>query len=205
MTRYTKGMLIEQIQWMTQELGRVPKKREFETCPLTASCSTIDNHFGSWNNYLQESGIRRDVEYRQKITDKELIGQVRRMSEELGRTPTAKEYDMCEYTSAVFTITVRFGGWGQFIDAAGLQRNKIGRMKRITADELIRQVQQLAADLGRAPTAVQFNECRYVSSANAAKSRFGSWSKFLIAAGLTPNNRGRKRKPKEECTDDAED
>ena len=85
-----------------------------------------------------------------------------------------------------------------------MTRNKTGRMKRITEEELIRQVQQLAEDLGRAPTAVQFNECRYVSSANAAKSRFGSWSKFLIAAGLTPDNRGRKRQTKEDDVNDAE-
>lgn len=189
---------------MAQDLGRVPKRREFEVCSLTASCTTIDKYFDSWNAFLREAGLKRDIEYRQKISDEDLISQVQMLANELGRTPTAKEYDMCEYTSAMFTITVRFGGWGQFIDAAGLTRNKTGRMKRITEEELIRQVQQLAEDLGRAPTAVQFNECRYVSSANAAKSRFGSWSKFLIAAGLTPNNRGRKRQTKEDDVNDAE-
>ncbi len=196
MAKYTKNMLIEQVQWMTEKLGRIPKKLEFGECPETASCTTIDIYFGSWNACLRTAGLKCDIGYRQKISDKDFISQVQKLAIELGHTPSAKEYDMCEYTSALITIMKRFDCWGKFIDAAGLPRNKIGRMKRITEEELIRQVQQLTADLGRVPSAVQFNECEYASSANAAKSRFGSWSAFLVAAGLTPDNRGRKRKVK---------
>ena len=189
---------------MAAELGRAPRKIEFQKCPETASSPTIEKYFGSWNAFLRESGVHCGIDYRQNIANIDLINQVQKLAEELGRTPMAKEYDMCEYTSTTITIRTRFGDWRSFIDAAGLPRNKTGGGKRVSEDELIRQVQQLAADLGRVPNMVQFDDCEYTSSSHAARNRFGLWSEFLKAAGMKSDNRGRKRINKG-ANDNAED
>lgn len=204
MDKYTKEILIKQVQQLTEELGRPPKRLDFERCRETASSATAEKYFGTWNAFLTAAGVKKDATYRQKRTNQELIEQVQRLATELGRTPHTQEFEKCKYTARMTVVRQRFGDWKTFVESAGLRANRMGRVARITADELIRQVQQLAEDLGRAPSAVQFNACEHTSSANAAKSRFGSWSAFLVAAGLTPDSRGRKRKAKEDDADGAE-
>ena len=48
---YSKEQLIDKIQTLTEQLGRVPTRRE---CPQSSSCQ---KHFGSWNNAVIAAGL----------------------------------------------------------------------------------------------------------------------------------------------------
>ena len=61
--------------------------------------------------------------------------------------------------------------------------------KSYTKEELIRQAQMLAKELGRSPMAADFNKDSRTASGMTPIRRFGSWVKFLLAAGLEIDDR----------------
>lgn len=168
----TRERLKLQLQMQAEELGRAPYAREFKA----ASFSVVIKHFGSWNQFLTETGIENR---RKDFTMGELISQVKMLANELGRTPTAVEFAQDPRTAALGIVKRTFGSWYQFIVAAKLVENY--RNERVV---LIRQVQMLAKEFGRFPTAVEFEQDPRTASSRIAREIFGSWNRFIIAAGF---------------------
>ena len=56
---------------------------------------------------------------------------------------------------------------------------------RVSDEEIISQVQQMAEELGRTPTGVEFNKNPNTVGTIAIRSHFGSWKSFLILSGLS--------------------
>ena len=54
----SKEGLIRQLQMMTEELGRVPTKAEFNANKRTASASTAKNRFESWSKFVKAAGLK---------------------------------------------------------------------------------------------------------------------------------------------------
>ena len=175
MSKLKKGVtneeLIALIQKETAEKGRTPLKKEFQYGGL------ITTRFGNWGNFLQQAGLEAGTlaMRRKEISNEQLIEIIHEKAKELGRTPYEGEF---EYKSLVVG---RFGTWGNFLSAAKLEPSK-PRWRRIevTNEELIKLVQEKAAELGRSPKAAEFHY------GHLAKSRFGGWKNFLKNAGLTP-------------------
>ena len=181
--------LITQVQMLAKELGRTPSKREFYKDPRIASAYTASSRFGSWNKFLEAAGLEAN-QVKTKVSDEELITQVQMLAKELGRTPSKREFYKDPRIASAYTASSRFGSWNKFLEAAGLKTNK---RTDIANEELIAQVQMLAKELGRTPTYREFDKDPRIASADTASSRFGSWNKFLEAAGLKTNKHGRKK------------
>ncbi len=115
--------------------------------------------------------------------NKKLIAQAQMLAKELGRTPTAKEFGDDPRTASVQTPIKHFGSWNKFLEASWLKLNHQGK-KIVTNEELIAQVQMLAKRLGRTPTAKEFGRDLRTAGLQTSIKHFGSWNKFLDAAGL---------------------
>ena len=178
----TDEELVSQVQMLAKELGRAPTIGEFNKDSRTANTTTAIRRFGSWNEFLRAAGLEANL--RMDITDEELVSQVQMLAKELGRVPTIGEFDKDSRTASRATVKNHFGSWNEFLRAAGLEVNL--RMI-ITDEELVRQVQMLAKELGKAPTIGEFNKDPRTASATTAKDHFDSWNKFLEAAGLETN------------------
>ena len=88
--RYTDEEILRQLQECAQRLGRSPTMREFAADPGTSvHPQTVIEHFGSWNAAKRSAGLVP----RRFATREELLGQLRALGEELGRTPTARDID----------------------------------------------------------------------------------------------------------------
>jgi len=88
--RYTDEEILRQLQECAQRLGRSPTMREFAADPGTSvHPQTVIEHFGSWNAAKRRAGLVP----RRFATREELLGQLRALGEELGRTPTARDID----------------------------------------------------------------------------------------------------------------
>src|SRR5262245_28564143 len=88
--RYTDEEILAQLKACAERLGRSPTMREFADNPeTTVHPQTVIEHFGSWNAAKREAGLVP----RRFATREELLGLLRRLGEELGRTPTAKDLD----------------------------------------------------------------------------------------------------------------
>jgi hypothetical protein len=88
--RYTDDEILAQLTECAERLGRSPTMREFAADELTSvHPQTVIEHFGSWNAAKRRAGLVP----RRFATREELLGRLRALGDELGRTPTARDID----------------------------------------------------------------------------------------------------------------
>jgi Homing endonuclease associated repeat len=88
--RYSNDQILAELRDSAERLGRSPTMREFAADPeTTVHPQTVIEHFGSWNAAKREAGLVP----RRFATREELVGLLRELGEDLGRTPTAKDLD----------------------------------------------------------------------------------------------------------------
>jgi hypothetical protein len=88
--RYTNEQILAELRDCAERLGRSPTMREFAAdAGTTVHPQTVIEHFGSWNAAKREAGLVP----RRFATREELVGLLRDLGAELGRTPTAKDLD----------------------------------------------------------------------------------------------------------------
>jgi hypothetical protein len=88
--RYTDEQILEALRASAERLGRSPTMKEFAADPGAGMHpQTVIEHFGTWNGAKRAAGLMP----RRFATREELVAQLRRLGEELGRTPTARDLD----------------------------------------------------------------------------------------------------------------
>ena len=88
--RYTDEQILEALRASAERLGRSPTMKEFAADPQAGMHpQTVIEHFGTWNAAKRAAGLMP----RRFATREELVAQLRRLGEELGRTPTARDLD----------------------------------------------------------------------------------------------------------------
>jgi hypothetical protein len=122
------------------------------------------------------------------MTPDEVIARIRLIEAELGRQPTS--HDRGVPTRAAIA---HFGSWREALIATGFDvRERKPRPTTWTCDTLIARIQELAAELGRAPTAHDPG-----APDSAAVRHFGSWAAAVEAAGFErPQRRGVRGQPR---------
>ena len=88
--RYTDEQILEQLRASAGRLDRSPTMREFAADGgADVHPQTVIEHFGTWNAAKRAAGLTP----RRFISREELLGQLRTLGEELGRTPNARDLD----------------------------------------------------------------------------------------------------------------
>src|SRR5438874_1286091 len=88
--RYSDEEILGQLKSSATRLGRSPTMREFsDDAETTIHPQTVIERFGSWNRAKRAAGLVP----RRFATKQELLELLRRLGEELGRVPTAKDVD----------------------------------------------------------------------------------------------------------------
>ena len=88
--RYSNDQILAELRESADRLGRSPTMREFAAdSKTTVHPQTVIEHFGSWNAAKREAGLVP----RRFATREELVGLLRELGDELGRTPTARDLD----------------------------------------------------------------------------------------------------------------
>ena len=182
MARYQNEDLLKQIQMVAKEIGKSPTMVDFDSDPRVASSNAVIRRFGSWNNALRSAGLST---YNDRITTTKdgLIEQLHLLTKEIGRVPTARDFDKSKKTFSTYMVYKFFDSWNAFLIEGGYKPRK-SSTRKITNKELIEQVQNLAAKLGRNPDSVEFNLDEDTVSSTTVFNRFGSWRQFLYCAGL---------------------
>ncbi|MBO3794335.1 homing endonuclease associated repeat-containing protein [Bacillus subtilis] len=199
---YTKEELIKILQSRAKELGRTPTQREVKQAGI------IQKHFGSFNKGLEAAELPTN---KKDQTEEELIEYLQQKAKELGRPPQGNEI---KHTGAIINC---FGSFNKGLEAAGLTP---GRRKKYSKEQLIEILQQKSKELGRSPMqkeikqfgAIKRNFGSFNKALKAAgltpniehsRTRINPYTKeelieilqhALLAAGLTPNKRGKKGK-----------
>lgn len=88
--RYSDEHILRELTECAKRIGKSPTMREFEAdAETTVHPQTVIEHFGSWNAAKRKAGL---VPRRFASRD-ELLMLLRRLGEELGRIPTAKDIE----------------------------------------------------------------------------------------------------------------
>ena len=118
---------------------------------------------------------------RRRYTDEEILAELRASADRLGRSPTMREF-AADPDASVHPQTVieHFGTWNAAKRAAGLTPRRF-----ISREELLDQLRELGAELGRIPTARDLEERRgRMASKSLVWQTFGSLSAALREAGF---------------------
>jgi len=168
------GDLLSDLIKVAATLGKMSVEyREYDAMGQFTS-ATLANRFGCWNDALVKAGLM--VKNNHNINPTRLLNDIKRVADEYGKqTITAKEYNKKgKYGST--TISVRFGGWNQAIEAAGLN---IKYIRNVSVETLFENWVWVRRQLGRRPVRrdmkaplSKFTESPYITE-------FGSWRKAV--------------------------
>jgi hypothetical protein len=143
--RYTDEQILAELRESAERLGRSPTMREFAADTQTrVHPQTVIEHFGSWNAAKRQAGLVP----RRFATREELLGRLRLLGEQLGRTPTARDLD--ERKGSMPSKSLLWHTFGSFAQAL----REAGFDVPLGEERLERAVEQgavLARSLGRLP------------------------------------------------------
>jgi hypothetical protein len=118
---------------------------------------------------------------RRRYTDEEILEELRKAAERLGRSPTMREFaEDAEARVHPQTVIEHFGTWNAAKRAAGLFPRRF-----LTREELLEQLRTLGEELGRTPTARDLAaRGRSLPSASLYAHTFGTFADALREAGF---------------------
>ncbi len=178
--RYSDEQILDELRAHAARSGRSPTMKEFAADPLAGvHPQTVIEHFGTWNAAKRAAGLVP----RRFATREELLGVLRRLGEELGRTPTASDLDhrrgqmpsksLYWHSFGSFSAALREAG---FDVAAGEER----------LERAVEQGVALARASGRLPKFADWAEARRAQPELLTEwqvyrmfdSRRGAWATF---------------------------
>jgi hypothetical protein len=178
--RYTDEQIVADIAACAERLGRSPTMREFAADPeTTVHPQTVIEHFGSWNAAKRAAGLVP----RRFATREELLGLLRGLGDELGRTPTARDID--EHRGRLPSKSLYWHTFGSLTNAL----REAGFDVPVGEERLERAIEQgvaLAHELGRLPKFADWAEARKRDESLLTEwqvyrmfdARRGAWSTF---------------------------
>ncbi|MBA3348588.1 MAG: hypothetical protein H0T13_08525 [Actinobacteria bacterium] len=157
--RYTDAQILEQLGDSAERLGRSPTMREFAAdTETTVHPQTVIEHFGSWNAAKRQAGLVP----RRFATREELLGQLRALGEEIGRTPTARDIDERKGSMPSKSLLWHtFGSLAQALRDAGFDV-PVGEER---LERAVEQGAHLAESLGRLPKMADWAAARKADAA----------------------------------------
>ncbi len=152
--RYSNRQILEELRDSADRLGRSPTMREFAAdSRTTVHPQTVIEHFGSWNRAKRQAGLVP----RRFATREELVELLRRLGEEVGRVPTARDIDARRGrmpSKSLYWHT--FGSLANALREAGFDvpvgEERLGRA--------IDQGVELAKSIGRLPKFADWSQAR---------------------------------------------
>lgn len=181
---YSDADLLEDIRAVAAEVGERPTLNDYREHG-TAGVTTIYSHFGSWQDALAEAGYE-PREPDSEVTDEELLEELERLTDELGKRPTAAE--MNEH-GAHWASTYRraFGSWNAACEAVGLETLPPNAQETLSRTALLEELRRVAEVCGP-PLSVSDMRDEGDHAARTYFRRFGSWKAAITAAGFEPHS-----------------
>src|SRR5215216_4131702 len=186
--RYSDEAILEELQASAQRLGRSPTMREFAAAAeTTVHPQTVIEHYGSWNAAKRAAGLVP----RRFVTREELVALLRKLGDELGRVPTARDLDDRRGTMPSKSLYWHtFGSLTQALREAGFDV-PVGEER---VDRAVEEGAELARRLGRLPKFADWADARRAGGTLLTEwqvyrlfdSGRGAWAtfQFLVAERL---------------------
>jgi hypothetical protein len=168
--RYSDEQILDELRRSAERLGRSPTMKEFAADAGTqVHPQTVIEHFGSWNAAKRAAGLVP----RRFVTREELLAVLRRLGDELGRPPTARDIDAARGkmpSKSLYWHT--FGSLSNALREAGFDV-AVGEER---LERAIEQGARLARQLGRLPKFADWAAAR----AQAKEPMLTEWQVYRL-------------------------
>jgi len=190
--RYSDAQILAELAACARRLGRSPTMREFSGDPsVRMHPQTVVERFGTWNEAKRRAGLMP----RRFATKEELLGQLRALGDELGRTPAGPDLD--ERRARLPSKSLywhRFGSLSNALRAAGFAVPR--RDERV--EQALEEGERLSRRLGRLPRLADWQRARGRSPGMLSEWQVyrlfatgnGGWTSFRAALGARLAGRG---------------
>jgi len=169
---------LEDLRDLADELGKPPTKADMNDRG-PHSVTPYYTRWDSWNAALQAAGLGTN---HKEVSADDLLTELQQLADEYGEPVLVEDVeDHGNYDPS--TYFRRFDSWFDAREEAGLIDEDIRPGRRANEDELIEALQNLAMDLGRAPSKSEVND-RGEFSVSPYLTRWGTWQEALKAAGI---------------------
>lgn len=202
--RYTDEEIIEELRACAERIGRSPTMREFAAdAETTVHPQTVVERFGSWNAAKRIAGLVP----RRFASRRDLLLLLRRLGEELGRVPTARDLEAHRDRMPSRSLYAQtFGSLAAALREAGFDV-PLGEER---LERAIDQGVALARELGHLPRFAEWAAARRRQPAMLTEWQVyrlvgggrGAWSTFqylvrerLVASGVEVGRDGALRRP----------
>lgn len=180
--RVTKEELREELLAFADEIGRVPRQCDLNAAENRPSVSTYHRRFGSWNAALRACDLEANARW--NYSREELIADLQRVAEELGRPPKYDEITARDDTASAAAYEQTFGTFNQSLKAADLERRNI---KNLSKAQLLEKLKMVQEELGHTPRYNDLSDFPAAPSAYTYEQHFGTFSNALEKAGMKPH------------------
>jgi len=136
--------------------------------------------FGGYSNALESLGMKyADYGKRREWTKQDVVDEISELAR--GKSPLYASWIAKNKSSLFNAARLRFGSWGDAIEAAGIDYTRIIKYRKWTMDDVIQSVRRMYRDGERL-------DCTYVRKTGnglyyAGVRYFGSWRNTILAAG----------------------
>jgi len=127
----SKDTLIADLQKFAESIGKTPTVSEMNTSGPWSDV-TYSKKFGSWNNAIKQAGL--NVNNAHSVSDNELIADLQKFAESIGKTPTYTEMKNKGPRDGT-TYERHFGSWNNALEKAGFKINCLGPDERAGTSE----------------------------------------------------------------------
>jgi len=178
--RYSDDQILAQLRASAERLGRSPTMKEFAADgEATVHPQTVIERFGTWNAAKRAAGLVP----RRFVTREELVTLLRKLGDEVGRVPTARDLD--EHRATMPSKSLYWHTFGSLANAL----REAGFDVAVGEERLERAVAQgatLARRLGRLPKFGDWSTARRTDDTTLTEwqvyrlfdARRGAWSAF---------------------------
>lgn len=154
------------------------------------STSLLKRRFGGWQAALERAGLgdrysgktvspKMRTQSSKQLSNEELISEIQRVAKELESSViTQLQFNENSKVSTRIIIN-RFGSFKTALEKAGLQLSRLGR--RYTDEEYFENLLAVWTHQGRQPYLREMNEPPSKITARGYESKWGNWSKALLA------------------------
>lgn len=180
-----RNNIISGVKKFKDEFGYIPKQSQYiEFAKNKNYYQKVNWFFDDYNDVLKKSGLY-NMRYRTKFNEMEFIINLKKLAEELRKTPSYKEY--LKYAKIYqWSTSIRdHMSWNEAIKMAGLEVNKVFYNEQ----DVIDLFEDQTRELGRPPTTIEFSNKEGNPNAIIFKKYFNSYNEFLKRAGYPPNHR----------------
>jgi len=131
--------LLDNLKYLHDLFGRAPRQSELEFGKYGRAA--YSRAFGSFSNALKKIGLTAKIQC--GLTNEQLIDDLIRIYNEIGRTPSFEEFDKLSKTVSNVTMANRFGTWNKAVSAAGIP---IVHNQKVSKEEVVEAIHKWVKD-----------------------------------------------------------